>query len=67
MSDTEEAKVNADVPIPSDTEIRKEMEVLMRTVNLETMSVKVELPCLKSLTVQTYQVRRNLLRQILRQ
>ena len=39
MSDTEEAKVNADVPIPSDTEIRKEMEVLMRTVNLETMSV----------------------------
>ena len=40
MSDTEEAKVNADVPIPSDTEIRKEMEVLMRTVNIETMSVK---------------------------
>ena len=42
MSDTEEAKVqvNADVPIPSDTEIRKEMEQLMQTVNLETMSTK---------------------------
>ena len=42
MSDTEEAKVqvNANVPIPSDTEIRKEMEQLMQTVNLETMSTK---------------------------
>ena len=43
MSDTEEAKVkvnDANVPIPSDTEIRKEMEQLMQTVNLETMSTK---------------------------
>lgn len=41
MSDTEEVKVDADeVPIPSDTEIRKEMEVLMQTLNLATTSTK---------------------------
>ena len=41
MSNTEEAKVNVDVPIiPSDSEIRKEMEVLMQSVNLETTSTR---------------------------
>jgi len=38
MSTTEE--VNVDVQIPSDTEIRKEMEVLMQSVDLGTMTTK---------------------------
>ena len=41
MSTTEEAKVNVDVPIiPSDSEIRKEMEVLMQSVDLGTTSTR---------------------------
>jgi len=38
MSNTEE--VNVDVQIPSDTEIRKEMEILMQSINLATTSTK---------------------------